>query len=125
MFIVKKPDQSSALEIAPEAICYYPSGLFDPSRSRAISYLQKAIKPLNQLRMVEDATVILSSFACARTKKFFYVDVGSLPKNKAEQYVAQLMNRYRNKMVYDATTGEVRDDRKFQNMLEDYWVPSP
>ena len=118
----EKPDQSTALEIAPEAICYYPSGLFDPSRSRAISYLQKAIKPLNQLRMVEDATVIYR-LSRAPERRIFYVDVGSLPKNKAEQYVAQLMNRYRNKMVYDATTGEVRDDRKFQNMLEDYWFP--
>jgi hypothetical protein len=118
----EKPDQSSALEIAPEAICYFPSGLFDPSRSRAISYLQKAIKPLNQLRMVEDATVIYR-LSRAPERRIFYVDVGSLPKNKAEQYVAQLMNRYRNKMVYDATTGEVRDDRKFQNMLEDYWFP--
>ena len=93
MFIVKSQIESSALEIAPEAINYYPSGLYDPSRSRAISYLQKAIKPLNQLRMVEDATVIYR-LSRAPERRIFYVDVGSLPKNKAEQYVAQLMNRY-------------------------------
>ena len=118
----EKPDQTTALEIAPEAINYYPSGLYDPSRTRAISYLQKAIKPLNQLRMVEDATVIYR-LSRAPERRIFYVDVGSLPKNKAEQYVKGLMNRYRNKLVYDANTGEIRDDRKFMNMLEDYWFP--
>ena len=118
----EKPTDSSAIEIAPEAINYFPSGLFDPSRTRAISYLQKAIKPLNQLRMVEDATVIYR-LSRAPERRIFYVDVGSLPKNKAEQYVQGLMNRYRNKLVYDANTGELRDDRKFMNMLEDYWFP--
>lgn len=117
-----KPTESSAIEIAPEAICYYPSGLYDATRTRAISYLQKAIKPLNQLRMVEDATVIYR-LSRAPERRIFYVDVGSLPKNKAEQYVQGLMNRYRNKLVYDANTGEIRDDRKFMNMLEDYWFP--
>ena len=118
----EKPDSQTAIEIAPEAICYFPSGLFDPSRTRAVSYLQKAIKPLNQLRMVEDATVIYR-LSRAPERRIFYVDVGSLPKNKAEQYVKGLMNRYRNKLVYDANTGEIRDDRKFMNMLEDYWFP--
>jgi hypothetical protein len=118
----EKPDQTTAIEIAPEAINYYPSGLFDPSRTRSVSYLQKAIKPLNQLRMVEDATVIYR-LSRAPERRIFYVDVGSLPKNKAEQYVKGLMNRYRNKLVYDANTGEIRDDRKFMNMLEDYWFP--
>ena len=118
----EKPADASAIEIAPEAICYYPSGLYDASRQRAISYLQKAIKPLNQLRMVEDATVIYR-LSRAPERRIFYVDVGSLPKNKAEQYVKGLMNRYRNKLVYDANTGEIRDDRKFMNMLEDYWFP--
>jgi len=118
----EKPNESSAIEIAPEAINYYPSGLFDPSRTRSVSYLQKAIKPLNQLRMVEDATVIYR-LSRAPERRIFYVDVGSLPKNKAEQYVHGLMNRYRNKLVYDANTGEIRDDRKFMNMLEDYWFP--
>ena len=118
----EKPNESSAIEIAPEAINYYPSGLYDPSRTRSVSYLQKAIKPMNQLRMVEDATVIYR-LSRAPERRVFYVDVGSLPKNKAEQYVKGLMNRYRNKLVYDANTGEIRDDRKFMNMLEDYWFP--
>jgi hypothetical protein len=118
----EKPTESTAIEIAPEAINYFPSGLFDPSRTRAVSYLQKAIKPLNQLRMVEDATVIYR-LSRAPERRIFYVDVGSLPKNKAEQYVKGLMNRYRNKLVYDANTGELRDDRNFMNMLEDYWFP--
>ena len=118
----EKPNESSAIEIAPEAVNYYPSGLYDPSRTRAVSYLQKAIKPMNQLRMVEDATVIYR-LSRAPERRIFYVDVGSLPKNKAEQYVKGLMNRYRNKLVYDANTGEIRDDRKFMNMLEDYWFP--
>ena len=118
----EKPNESSAIEIAPEAINYYPSGLYDPSRTRSVSYLQKAIKPMNKLRMVEDATVIYR-LSRAPERRIFYVDVGSLPKNKAEQYVKGLMNRYRNKLVYDANTGEIRDDRKFMNMLEDYWFP--
>ena len=117
-----KPNESTALEIAPEAICYYPSGLYDASRSRAISYLHKAIKPLNQLRMVEDATVIYR-LSRAPERRIFYVDVGNLPKTKAEQYVRDLMNRYRNKLTYDASTGEMKDDRKFMSMLEDYWLP--
>ena len=118
----EKPDQTTGLEIAPEAIDYFPSGLYDPNRTRSISYLQKAIKPLNQLRMTEDATVIYR-LSRAPERRIFYVDVGSLPKNKAEQYVKGLMNRYRNKLVYDANSGEIRDDRKFMNMLEDYWFP--
>ena len=118
----EKPNEGSAIEIAPEAIDYFPSGLYDPTRTRSVSYLQKAIKPLNQLRMVEDATVIYR-LSRAPERRIFYVDVGSLPKNKAEQYVMGLMNRYRNKLVYDANTGEIRDDRKFMNMLEDYWFP--
>ena len=117
-----KPNEGSALEIAPEAICYYPSGLFDASRSRAISYLHKAIKPLNQLRLVEDATVIYR-LSRAPERRIFYVDVGNLPKTKAEQYVRELMNRYKNKLVYDANSGEMKDDRKFMSMLEDYWLP--
>ena len=117
-----KPNDSSALEIPPEAVCYYPSGIYDPSRSRAISYLHKAIKPLNQLRLVEDATVIYR-LSRAPERRIFYVDVGNLPKTKAEQYVRDLMNRYKNKLVYDASSGEMRDDRKFMSMLEDYWLP--
>ncbi len=118
----EKADDVNGLEIAPEAVNYYPSGLMDPARARAISYLHKAIKPLNQLRMVEDATVIYR-LARAPERRIFYVDVGSLPKTKAEQYVRELMNRYRNKLVYDASTGEVRDDRKYMSMMEDFWFP--
>jgi hypothetical protein len=118
----EKPDDPKGLEIAPEAVNYYPSGLMDPSRARAISYLHKAIKPLNQLRMVEDATVIYR-LSRAPERRIFYVDVGSLPKTKAEQYVRELMNRYRNKLVYDATTGDIRDDRKYMSMMEDFWFP--
>ena len=118
----EKPDDANGLEIAPEAIDYFPSGLFDASRTRAISYIHKAIKALNQLRMVEDATVIYR-LARAPERRIFYVDVGSLPKTKAEQYVRELMNRYRNKLVYDSSTGDIRDDKKYMSMMEDFWFP--
>jgi len=118
----EKPGETTGLKLSPEAICYYHSGLFDPGNNRAISYLHKAIKPLNQLRMIEDAVVIYR-ISRAPERRIFYVDVGSLPKNKAEAYVRDLMNRYRNKLVYDATTGEIRDDKKFMSALEDYWLP--
>ena len=85
-------------------------------------YLQKAIKPLNQLRMIEDAVVIYR-ISRAPERRIFYIDVGNLPKNKAEQYLRDIMNRYRNKLVYDASTGEIRDDKKFMSMLEDFWLP--
>jgi len=117
-----KPTDQTGLKIPPDAICYYHSGLFDPISNRAISYLHKAIKPLNQLRMIEDAVVIYR-IARAPERRIFYIDVGSLPKNKAEAYVRDLMNRYRNKLTYDATTGEMRDDKRFMSMLEDYWLP--
>lgn len=113
---------TGGLKLSPESICYYHSGLFDPLSSRAISYLHKAIKPLNQLRMIEDAVVIYR-ISRAPERRIFYIDVGSLPKNKAEAYVRDLMNRYRTKLTYDATTGEVRDDKKHMSMLEDYWLP--
>ena len=118
----EKPNESAAMSIPPEAVCYYPSGLFDASRTRAISYLHKAIKPLNQLRLVEDATVIYR-LSRAPERRIFYVDVGNLPKTKAEQYVRELMNRYRNKLTYDASSGEMKDDRKYMSMLEDFWLP--
>lgn len=113
---------ATSVKLSPDAICYYNSGLFDPLSNRTISYLHKAIKPLNQLRMLEDAVVIYR-ISRAPERRIFYVDVGSLPKNKAEAYVRDLMNRYRNKLTYDATTGEVRDDKKFMSMLEDFWLP--
>jgi hypothetical protein len=96
--------------------------LFDYGTKRVVSYLHKAIKPLNQLRMVEDATVIYR-WSRAPERRIFYIDVGSLPKNKAEQYLRDIMLRYRNKITYDANTGEIRDDRKHMSMLEDYWLP--
>jgi hypothetical protein len=110
------------VKIDPNAICYVPSGLFNHTSRRVFGYLHKAVKPLNQLRMIEDAVVIYR-ISRAPERRVFYIDVGSLPKNKAEQYLRDMMNRYRNKLVYDAATGEVRDDRKHMNMLEDFWLP--
>ena len=118
----EKPTDQTGLQLSPEAICYYHSGLFDPLSNRAISYLHKAIKPLNQLRMIEDAVVIYR-ISRAPERRIFYIDVGSLPKNKAEAYVRDLMNRYRTKLTYDASTGEIRDEKKHMSMLEDYWLP--
>jgi len=112
----------TGLKIAPDSICYINSGLYDTTRKRVFGYLHKAIKPLNQLRMIEDA-VIIYRISRAPERRVFYVDVGNLPKNKAEQYLRDIMNRYRNKLVYDASTGEIRDDRKHMSMLEDYWMP--
>jgi hypothetical protein len=119
--------QSAAAEIkgikvSPDAICFVHSGLYDASNNRIYGYLQKAIKPINQLRMIEDAVVIYR-LSRAPERRIFYIDVGSLPKNKAEQYLKDIMNTYRNKLVYDATTGEMRDDKKHMSMLEDFWLP--
>ena len=96
----------TGLKILPDAICYINSGLYDSTRRRVFGYLQKAIKPLNQLRMIEDAVVIYR-ISRAPERRVFYVDVGNLPKNKAEQYLRDIMNRYRNKLVYDASSGEM------------------
>lgn len=112
----------TGLKIMPDAVCYINSGLYDSTRRRVFGYLQKAIKPLNQLRMIEDAVVVYR-ISRAPERRVFYVDVGNLPKNKAEQYLRDIMNRYRNKLVYDVSTGEMRDDRKHMSMLEDYWMP--
>lgn len=116
------PYDTKGLKISTDSINYVNSGLYDYSSKRIIGYLHKAIKPLNQLRMVEDATVIYR-WSRAPERRVFYIDVGSLPKNKAEQYMRDQMNRFRNKLVYDANTGELRDDRKHMSMLEDYWLP--
>jgi hypothetical protein len=115
-------DTTQGVRISPDSINYCHSGLFDYGSKRVVSYLHKAIKPLNQLRMVEDATVIYR-WSRAPERRIFYIDVGSLPKNKAEQYLRDIMLRYRNKITYDANTGEIRDDRKHMSMLEDYWLP--
>ena len=113
---------STGLRIAPEAILNVNSGLMDAKNTFVISYLHKAIKPLNQLRMIEDAVVIYR-ISRAPERRIFYIDVGNLPKGKAEQYLRDIMVKYRNKMVYDAQTGEMRDDRKHLSMLEDFWLP--
>jgi hypothetical protein len=108
--------------IAKDAIVNVNSGLMDSRRAAVLSYLHKAIKPLNQLRMIEDATVIYR-ISRAPERRIFYIDVGNLPKLKAEQYLRDIMVKYKNKLVYDANTGEVRDDRKFLSMMEDFWLP--
>ena len=113
---------ASGLKISPDTIVYCHSGLMNGKRSSVLSYLHKAIKPLNQLRMLEDALVIYR-ISRAPERRIFYVDVGNLPKLKAEQYMRDLMSRYKNKLVYDANSGEIRDDRKHMSMLEDYWMP--
>ena len=110
------------VKIAKDSITYVTSGLFDRNKGTCLSYLHKAIKALNQLRMIEDSLVIYR-LSRAPERRIFYIDVGNLPKVKAEQYLKEVMSRYRNKLVYDASTGEVRDDRKFMSMLEDFWLP--
>ena len=113
---------NEGIKIAPDSITYCPSGLIDQNRGHVLSYLHKAIKPVNQLRMIEDALVIYR-ISRAPERRIFYIDVGNLPKVKAEQYLKDVMNRYRNKLVYDASTGEIRDDRNHMSMLEDFWLP--
>ena len=113
---------NAGLRIAPESIINVNSGLMDAKNTFVISFLHKAIKPLNQLRMIEDAIVIYR-ISRAPERRIFYIDVGNLPKGKAEQYLRDVMVKYRNKMVYDAQTGELRDDRKHMSMLEDFWLP--
>ena len=110
------------VRIAKDSIVNINSGLMDSRRAVVLSYLHKAIKPLNQLRMIEDATVIYR-ISRAPERRIFYIDVGNLPKQKAEQYLRDIMIKYKNKLVYDAQTGEVRDDRKFLSMMEDFWLP--
>ena len=113
----------TGIKIAPDTISFCPSGLIDQNKNIVLSYLHKAIKPVNQLRMIEDATVIYR-IARAPERRIFKIDVGNLPKAKAEQYLRDVMARYRNKLVYDASTGEIRDDRNYMSMLEDFWLPS-
>ena len=110
------------IKIAKDAVTYCPSGVIDQNGGKVLSYLHKAIKPVNQLRMIEDALVIYR-ISRAPERRIFYIDVGNLPKIKAEQYLKDVMNRYRNKLVYDASTGEIRDDRNHMSMLEDFWLP--
>ena len=119
------PMQTNAtrgIKIAKDSITYCTSGLVDRNKGTTLSYLHKSIKALNQLRMIEDSLVIYR-LSRAPERRIFYIDVGNLPKVKAEQYLRDVMMRYRNKLVYDASTGEIRDDKKFMSMLEDFWLP--
>tara|TARA_Y100000034_G_scaffold119957_1_gene162271 strand:- start:146 stop:1681 length:1536 start_codon:yes stop_codon:yes gene_type:complete len=116
------PTPSSGIKIAPDSICYTHSGVIDSNTKRVVGYLQKSIRPLNMLRQIEDAVVIYR-ISRAPERRVFYVDVGNLPKQKAEQYLKGLMNRYRNKVTYDATTGNITDGRDHLHMLEDFWLP--
>ena len=110
------------VKIAPDAITFVTSGLLDMNNNLPLSYLHKSLKAVNQLRMIEDSLVIYR-MSRAPERRIFYIDVGNLPKVKAEQYLREVMSRYRNKLVYDANTGEIRDDKKFMSMLEDFWLP--
>jgi len=117
-----KMGTTEGIKISSDSITYCPSGLIDQNKGHVLSYLHKAIKPINQLRMIEDSLVIYR-ISRAPERRIFYIDVGNLPKVKAEQYLRDVMNRYRNKLVYDASTGEIRDDRNHMSMLEDFWLP--
>ena len=114
--------RGKSVKIAKDSVTYCTSGLVDRNKNTVLSYLHKAIKALNQLRMIEDSLVIYR-LSRAPERRIFYIDVGNLPKVKAEQYLKEVMSRYRNKLVYNAQTGEVRDDKKFMSMLEDFWLP--
>lgn len=120
--IVQTPTVDNGVKISTDAIVNINSGLLDPKKNMVLSYLHKAIKPLNQLRMVEDAVVIYR-LSRAPERRVFYIDVGNMPKLKAEQYLRDIMTKFRNKVVYDSATGEVKDDRKFMSMMEDFWIP--
>lgn len=132
--IIKKQDEyflfqdtkmnsaGQGLKIHPDAICYATSGMLSPDRKRILSYLHKAIKPVNQLRMMEDSLVIYR-ISRAPERRIFYIDVGNLPKGKAEEYLKGIMSQYRNKLVYDAKTGDIKDDRKHMSMMEDFFLP--
>jgi len=113
---------NQGMKIAPDSISYCHSGIQDLNKNMVLSHLHKAIKAVNQLRMIEDSLVIYR-LSRAPERRIFYIDVGNLPKNKAEQYLREVMGRYRNKLVYDAQTGEIKDDKKFMSMLEDFWLP--
>ena len=119
---VQGPRDHLGIKISLDAITFVPSGLMDLNMNIPLSYLHKALKAVNQLRMIEDSLVIYR-LSRAPERRIFYIDVGNLPKVKAEQYLREVMSRYRNKLVYDASTGEIRDDKKFMSMLEDFWLP--
>ena len=119
----EKPGQStSGVKMTNDSVSYVSSGLLSEDRKKIVSHLHKGLKPINQLRMMEDALVIYR-LSRAPERRIFYIDVGNLPRGKSEQYMKDIMAKYRNKLVYDAQTGEIRDDRKHQSMLEDFWLP--
>ena len=118
----KPGSQTNAIKLTNDSVSYCTSGLLDEHRKKVVSFLHKALKPITQLRMMEDSLVIYR-IARAPERRMFYIDVGNLPRGKAEQYMKDIMAKYRNKLVYDAKTGEIRDDRKHMSMLEDFWLP--
>ena len=122
IFEDKPGAQSTGIKISKDAISYVTSGLLDESKKKVVSHLHKALKPINQLRMMEDSLVIYR-LARAPERRIFYIDVGNLPRGKADQYMKDIMTKYRNKLVYDANTGQLKDDRKHMSMLEDFWLP--
>lgn len=122
IFQEKPKSQTDGVKISPDAISYTTSGVMSDDRKKVLSFLHKALKPINQLRMMEDSLVIYR-LARAPERRIFYIDVGNLPRGKSEQYMKDIMARYRNKLVYDANTGQLKDDRKHMSMLEDFWLP--
>ena len=122
IFQEKPGSQNAGVKMTLDSVSYITSGLLDETRKKVVSFLHKALKPITQLRMMEDSLVIYR-LARAPERRMFYIDVGNLPRGKAEQYMKDIMAKYRNKLVYDAKTGEIRDDRKHMSMLEDFWLP--
>ena len=118
----KPGKQVSGIKLTSDSVSYVTSGLLDESRKKVVSYLHKALKPINQLRMMEDSLVIYR-LARAPERRIFYIDVGNMPRGKSEEYMKNIMTKYRNKLVYDANTGKLKDDRKHMSMLEDFWLP--
>ncbi len=118
----KPGNTQTGVKLSNDSISYVTSGLLDETKKKVVSHLHKALKPINQLRMMEDSLVIYR-LARAPERRIFYIDVGSLPRGKAEQYMSDIMSKYRNKLVYDANTGQIKDDRKHMSMLEDFWLP--
>jgi len=118
----KPGGQQTGIKLTPDSVSYVTSGILDEARRKVVGFLHKALKPITQLRMMEDSLVIYR-LARAPERRMFYIDVGNLPRGKAEQYMKDIMAKYRNKLVYDAKTGEIRDDRKHMSMLEDFWLP--
>ena len=118
----KPGKQVSGIKLTADSVSYVTSGLLDESRKKVVSYLHKALKPINQLRMMEDSLVIYR-LARAPERRIFYIDVGNMPRGKSEEYMKNIMTKYRNKLVYDANTGKLKDDRKHMSMLEDFWLP--